>query len=86
MGLKSILGGLFGYLLFAVGLGSALWGVYLVGLTLWSGATEIRLFGIMVAFGCAVTFGFFGYFVRKVVAGQVLPMDVDTSIAYRAGR
>lgn len=86
MSLKSAVGGAFGYLFLAVALGTALWGLWLVGQTLWSGVTAVRLFAIMVAFGCSVTFGFFGYFVRKAVAGQILPMDVDKSIAYRGGR
>lgn len=85
MGLKSAVGGAFGYLLLAVAFGTALWGLWLVGQTLWSGATQVRLFAIMVAFGCTVTFGFSGYFVRKAVAGQVLPSDVDRSIAFRGG-
>ncbi|SFF84431.1 hypothetical protein SAMN04488063_0499 [Halopelagius inordinatus] len=86
MGLKSAVGGAFGYLCLAVALGATLWGLWLLGETLWRGVTEVRLFATMVAFGCAVTFGFFGYFVRKAVAGQILPMDVDRSVAYRGGR
>lgn len=86
MGLKSTVGGAFGYLFLVVALAAALWGIWLAGQTLQSGVTAVRLFAVMVAFGCAVTFGFFGYFVRKAVAGQILPMDVDRSIAYRGGR
>ncbi|RDI71518.1 hypothetical protein [Halopelagius longus] len=86
MSLKSKVFGAFGYLLLLVALVTALWGVWVVGLTLSNGATEGRLLAVLSSFGSAVTFGFFGYFVRKFVAGQVLPIDVDKSVAYRAGR
>ncbi|MFC6826741.1 hypothetical protein [Halopelagius fulvigenes] len=86
MSLKSAVGGAFGYLLLLAALGAAVWGVWVVGLTLSNGATAGRLMAILSSFGTAATFGFFGYFVRKVVAGQILPIDVDKSVAYRAGR
>lgn len=39
-------------------------------------------FGIGLFFGCGLT----GYFIRKAVAREVIPLDFDTSAAYRGGQ
>lgn len=86
MSLRSALGNAVGLVLLVVAGGALLNAAYLVGVSALTGVTGIRVAATMFSFGLAVTAGFFGYFVRKVVAGQVMPSEFDTSIAYRGGR
>ncbi|KAB1187825.1 MULTISPECIES: hypothetical protein [Haloferax] len=85
MSLKSALGSVFGLFLLAVAGLSVLVAASLVGVSLLSGLTELRIVGVMCALGTALIAGFSGYFVRKAVAGQVMPSNFDVSVAYRSG-
>ena len=85
MGLKSILGNALGYSLFGFACISGLFAVYWAGMSVLTGATQGRILFVMFGLGSMVTTGFFGYFVRKWVAGQVLPSEFDRSILYRGG-
>ncbi|MFB6103053.1 MAG: hypothetical protein ABEJ73_10865 [Haloplanus sp.] len=86
MSLAARLGGLVGTLLLAVGALAALWGVGLVGWTLWAGPTATRVLTAMVAFGFALGAGLTGAVLRKHAAGTLLPVDVDISVAFRGGQ
>lgn len=86
MDLKSVVGNLFGYLLLAVASLATLWCLSAIGASLIWGLSGQRAMLILTTFGFAFTTGFFGYFVRKAVAGQVLPSDPDISIAFRGGQ
>ena len=86
MSLKSVLGNAVALVLLVVAGGALLNAVYLVGASVLYGVTSSRVAAIVFSLGLTVTAGFFGYFVRKVVAGQVISSSFDTSIAYRGGR
>lgn len=77
---------LLGTLLLAAGALAALWGVALVGWTLWAGPTEARVVATMVAFGLALGAGLTGVVLRKRAAGTLLPSDVDLSVGFRGGQ
>ena len=85
MSLKSRAGGLVGYAFLAVGALGGAYGAAMIGYVAFAGATAGRLTGVLAGFGLLVTCGLTGYVVRKTVAGQVLPSDVDTSVAFRGG-
>ena len=86
MSIRSVLGDAVGYLLLGVAVIAAGTGIGGVGLILLSGLTAVRLSIVMVAFGSAIYAGFFGYYVRKLVAGQVLDIDYDISVGFRGGQ
>ncbi|KTG28028.1 hypothetical protein [Haloferax profundi] len=86
MGVKSSLGNLLGLFLLVVAGGAGLNAAYLVGVSALTGLTIPRASAIVFSLGLSVTTGFTGYFVRKAVAGQVMPSTFDTSVAYRGGR
>ncbi|MFC7202328.1 hypothetical protein ACFQJC_02290 [Haloferax namakaokahaiae] len=86
MGLKSTLGNAFASLLLLSAGGLTLWGLWLLVESLWVGVTEIRILAVMFSFGLAMSTGFTGYFIRKALAGQVMPTSFDRSIAYRGGQ
>ncbi|WP_411967017.1 hypothetical protein [Haloferax sp. YSSS75] len=86
MGIKSALGNAVGFALLVVAAGALLNAVYLVGVSVLSGVTGPRIAAIVFSLGLTVTAGFVGYFVRKTVAGQVMPSSFDVSVAYRGGR
>ncbi|WP_411964156.1 hypothetical protein [Haloferax sp. YSMS24] len=86
MGIKSALGNAVGFALLVVATGALLNAVYLVGVSVLSGVTGPRIAAIVFSLGLTVTAGFVGYFVRKAVAGQVMPSSFDVSVAYRGGR
>ncbi|ELZ82465.1 lipoprotein [Haloferax elongans ATCC BAA-1513] len=86
MGLKSILGNALGYTLLGFACISGLFAVYWAGMSVLTGATPGRIMFVLFGLGSMMTSGFFGYFVRKSVAGQVLPSGFDRSIAYRGGQ
>jgi hypothetical protein len=82
----SRVGRLVGSLLLLLSGLAALWGVALVGWTLWAGPTATRVMAAMVAFGLAIGLGLTGAVVRKRAAGTLLPSDVDLSIGFRGGQ
>jgi hypothetical protein len=86
MPLRTRLVALLGTLLLSVGALAALWGVGLVGWTLWAGPTEARIVAAMVAFGLALGAGLTGVVLRKRAAGTLLPSDVDLSVGFRGGQ
>jgi len=65
---------------------AALWDVALVGWTLWTGPTAVRVMATMVAFGVAIGCGLTGLVCRKRAAGTLLPSDVDLSVGFRGGQ
>lgn len=77
---------LLGTFLLAVGALAALFGVALVGWTLWAGPTATRVMATMVAFGLALGAGLTGVVLRKRAAGTLLPSDVDRSVGFRGGQ
>jgi hypothetical protein len=86
MGLKSVVGSVLGTLLLAGAALSFLWGLVLVGASLYWGLTALRLQLLVVAFGLAFTLGFTGYYIRRLVAGTVLALDYDVSVGFRGGQ
>ena len=86
MPLRTRLASLLGTLLLAASALAILWGVALVGWTLWAGPTEARVVATMVAFGVALGAGLTGVVLRKRAAGTLLPSDVDLSVAFRGGQ
>lgn len=86
MALTTRVAGLVGLLLLAASALAALWGVGLVGWTLWAGPTATRIMAAMVAFGLAMGFGLTGVVLRKRAAGTLLPSDVDLSVGFRGGQ
>lgn len=86
MGIKSAVANTIGYLLLGVAGLATLWCLSAIGASLIWGLSGQRAMLILTTFGFAFTTGFFGYFVRKAIAGQVLPSDPDISIAFRGGQ
>jgi hypothetical protein len=86
MTLTARLAALAGTLCLAIGSLAALWGVGLVGWTLWAGVTATRVTSAMVAFGLAMGCGLTGVVLRKHAAGTLLPSDVDRSVGFRGGQ
>ncbi|KAB1198986.1 hypothetical protein GJR99_13570 [Haloferax sp. MBLA0078] len=86
MSLKSAVGNAVGLGLLVIAAGAVLDAAYLVGVSLLGGITITRVSAIVFSLGLTVTAGFSGFFVRKAVAGQVMPSKFDTSVAYRGGR
>ena len=86
MRLPTRLVALFGTLLLTVAALATLWGVALVGWTLWAGPTAARVTAAMVAFGLAIGCGLTGIVCRKRAAGTLLPSDVDRSVGFRSGQ
>ncbi|MEF8856314.1 MAG: hypothetical protein V5A16_02695 [Haloplanus sp.] len=86
MSLTARLAALAGTLLLAASALAALWGVGLVGWTLWAGPTATRVVAAMVAFGLAIGCGLTGVVLRKRAAGTLLPSDVDLSVGFRGGQ
>ncbi|WP_157969384.1 hypothetical protein [Haloplanus rubicundus] len=86
MSLTTRLAALIGTLLLAASALATLWGVALVGWTLWAGPTATRVMAVMVAFGLAIGLGLTGAVVRKRAAGTLLPSDVDLSVGFRGGQ
>jgi hypothetical protein len=84
--LRTRLVALLGTLLLATSALAALWGVVLVGWTLWAGPTAARVMAAMVAFGLAVGAGLSGLVCRKYAAGTLIPADVDLSVGFRGGQ
>ena len=81
-----MLGNAVGYLLLGFAATAAGIGIGNVGLIILQGLTVARLSIIMIAFGFAMYAGFFGYYIRKRVAGQVLDIDYDISAGLRGGQ
>jgi hypothetical protein len=86
MGIKSAVGNAVGLALLVVAGGALLNAVYLAGMSALTGVSTTRVAAIVFSLGLTVTAGFVGYFVRKAVAGQVMPSSFDVSVAYRGGR
>jgi hypothetical protein len=84
--LTTRLAALIGTLLLAASALATLWGVALVGWTLWAGATATRVMAVMVAFGLTIGCGLTGLVCRKYAAGTLLPSDVDLSVGFRGGQ
>ncbi|MFB6126225.1 MAG: hypothetical protein ABEJ79_02855 [Halolamina sp.] len=51
-----------------------------------SGSSNWRFATALVRVGLAMMFGSFGYFLRRRVAGEVIPLDYDISAAFRGGQ
>jgi hypothetical protein len=66
--------------------GLSLWGLWLIVESVWVGVTGFRVMAVVFTFGLAMSTGFTGYFVRKALAGQVMPSSFDRSIADRGGQ
>lgn len=81
-----MLGNAVGYLLLGFAVIAAGTGIGGIGLILLYGLTAVRLSVVMVAFGFAIYAGFFGYYIRKLVAGHVLDIDYDISVGFRGGQ
>jgi len=86
MSLSTRLVGLIGVCCLLVSALCALWGVALVGWTVWTGPTATRVMTTMVAFGLATGTGLTGVVLRKRAAGTLLPSDVDRSVGFRGGQ
>lgn len=63
-----------------------MYGLSVIGASIAWGLSGPRFRAILFAYGIAVTAGFFGYFARKLAAGQVLPVDYDVSAGFRGGQ
>lgn len=86
MGLKSAIGNLAGWgLLAGAVFATGVVAIAIVESLLW-GLTSGRFLRIWFSAGFALTAGFVGYVVRKRVAGNVLPLDYDISVAFRGGQ
>ncbi|MCG1003218.1 MULTISPECIES: hypothetical protein [Halobacterium] len=86
MGLASTVGSVVGLALLALAaLATILVGVVAAQSLLW-GLTSGRFLTIWFAAGFALTTGFTGYVIRKRIAGNVLPLDYDISVAFRGGQ
>lgn len=86
MSLKSRLAGLLGLAFLVLAVVGPLYAVWMVGEMVLYGVTAPRAMGVLFGVGLFVTCGLTGYFIRKAVAGQVVPVDFDRSIAYRGGQ
>ncbi|ELZ76106.1 hypothetical protein C5B89_08705 [Haloferax sp. Atlit-47N] len=86
MSLRSALGSALGYALLGLACLFVVFAGYWAAVSALTGATAGRAMFVVFGLGAAVTTGFFGYFVRKAVAGQVMPSEFDVSVAYRGGR
>ncbi len=86
MGVKSAVGNLVGLLLLAVAGLAVLSAVAAVVSSLLWGLTGVRFATIWFSAGLAMTAGLTGYVVRKRVAGNVIPLDYDVSVAFRGGQ
>ena len=86
MSVPTRLTALLGTLLLVASALAGLWGVTLVGWTLWAGPTATRVVATMVAFGLALGLGLTGLVLRKRAAGTLLPSDVDLSVGFRGGQ
>ncbi|WP_058827589.1 hypothetical protein [Haloferax sp. Q22] len=85
MSLRSVLGNAVGYALLGFACLSVAFAGYWVVRSVLTGATAGRVMFVMSGLGAALITGFSGYFVRKAVAGQVMPSEFDVSVAYRGG-
>lgn len=86
MSLKTRLAGLVGLAFLALaGLGPLL-SLWMIATMVVDGATGARLMGVLVGVGLFVSCGLTGYYIRKAVAREVIPVDFDTSAAYRGGQ
>ena len=86
MSVPTRLTALLGTLLLVASALAGLWGVALVGWTLWAGPTATRVMATMVAFGLALGLGLTGLVLRKRASGTLLPSDVDLSVGFRGGQ
>lgn len=86
MSVPTRLTALLGTLLLVASALAGLWGVTLVGWTLWAGPAATRVMATMVAFGLALGLGLTGLVLRKRAAGTLLPSDVDLSVGFRGGQ
>ncbi len=86
MDVKSAVGNLVGLLLLAVAALAVLSAVAAVVSSLLWGLTAVRFATIWFSAGLALTAGLTGYVVRKRVAGNVIPLDYDISVAFRGGQ
>lgn len=75
---KTLLGSVVGYGLLLLALVAAGYGVYTLALAALGELSAGILVGAMFAFGFALFCLVMGVYVRKAVAGTVLPLDVDT--------
>ncbi|RDZ52371.1 hypothetical protein C5C07_11330 [Haloferax sp. Atlit-4N] len=85
MSLRSALGNAVGYALLGFACLSMAFAGYWAAMSALTGVTAGRVMFVVSGLGAAVTTGFSGYFVRKAVAGQVMPAEFDVSVAYRGG-
>ncbi|WP_042662100.1 hypothetical protein [Haloferax sp. ATB1] len=86
MSLRSALGNAVGYALLGLACLFVVFAGYWVAMSALTGVTAGRVMFVMSGLGAALITGFSGYFVRKAVAGQVMPSEFDVSVAYRGGR
>jgi len=84
MGIIKTAGNLFGFLLLGMAGLAAIYGVVMVASIFLWGPTNERVGGLVLAMPTVMTAGVFGVFVRKAIAGTVLPIDYDVADAYRS--
>ncbi|SFL06572.1 hypothetical protein SAMN04487950_2258 [Halogranum rubrum] len=75
---KALVGNVVGYGFLLLALVAAGYGVYALGAFAFAGLGADAVVGAMFAFGFALFCLVMGVYVRKAVAGTVLPLDVDT--------
>ena len=84
MGIIKQAGNILGLLLLGIAAVAVTYGlVMLVSIFIW-GLTNVRLGGLFLAIPVAILAGFFGTFIRKIVAGTILPVHWDKAEAYRS--
>ncbi len=86
MSLKSRVAGLVGLAFLALAALGPLYSAWMVVRIALHGVTAGSLMGVLFGAGLFVCCGLTGYFIRKTIAGQVIPIDVDRSVAYRGGQ
>ncbi|POG55860.1 hypothetical protein [Haloferax marisrubri] len=86
MSLRSALGNAVGYALLGLACLFVAFAGYWAAMSALAGVTAGRVMFVMSGLGAGLITGFSGYFVRKVVTGQVMPSEFDVSVAYRGGR
>ena len=80
------LGAAVGYLLLLIAGLATVATLATVGLIAARGATPARFMTTLVATGVATSTGFTGWFIRKRIARNVVPIDVDETAAFRGGQ
>ncbi|MGB9964776.1 hypothetical protein [Halobacterium hubeiense] len=86
MSVKSVVGRLAGWLLLAVAGVAALNVAWMVASSALWGVTTARFLTGWFSAGLALTAGLTGYVVRQRVAGNVIPLNYDVSVAFRGGQ